>query len=47
MGQCRTLDADSTIWCYQGDYSQWDNVELWMLIQPFGVIKEIIVHGTM
>ena len=32
MGQCRTLDADVTIGCYQGDYSSWDNVELWMLM---------------
>ena len=25
MGQCRTLDADTTIRCYCGDYSSGDN----------------------
>ena len=25
MGQCRTLDADVIIGCYQGDYSACDN----------------------
>ena len=25
MEQCRTLDADATIWCYYGDNSSCDN----------------------
>ena len=25
MGQCRTLEADVTVWCYCGDYSACDN----------------------
>ena len=30
----------------QGYYSSWDNVELWMLMEPLGVIMVITVHVT-
>ena len=35
-----------TIGCYQGDYSSWDNVELWILTESLCVIMVITVHVT-
>ena len=46
MSKRRTSDVDVTIGCYQGDNSSWDNVELWILMQPLGVIMVITVHVT-
>ena len=40
----RTSDVGVTIGFYQGDCGSWDNVELWMLMYPLGVIIVITVH---
>ena len=44
--QRRTSDVDMTIWCYLGNYSSKDNVELWTLMQSLGVIVVITDHAT-
>ena len=44
--KCRTSDVDVIIGCHQGEYSSWDNIELWMLMYPLGVIMVIAVHVT-
>ena len=50
MGQCRTLDADVTIWCYYGDYNSCDSTIPMSLLfgfphtclPPFKVIVKLV-----